>query len=187
MLRFLRCFDFDVRVQHRSIPPKGRCDAAPIHANRESCAPILVAAFHGTTSDPVLSGKPLLTAAEHQPFYFCPVNPWHWSLSTRSFSRGSCVAAAPRAHHPERRPGDCDEARDHPGVRQAPRAPGEGGQRLRLLRSSRQVAGRSERSGEERRGAPVATQEGQRSKCNCYHGLYSSFLRFFLIMYYICT
>ena len=54
-----------------------------------------------------------------------------------------CVAAS-RAHHPERRPGDCDEARDHPGVRQAPRPPGEGGQRLRLLRTSRQVAGRAE-------------------------------------------
>ena len=98
MLRFLRCFDFDVRVQHRSIPPKGRCDAAPIHANRESCAPILVAAFHGTTSDPVLSGKPLLTAAEHQPFYFCPVNPWHRSLSQRARSRVVLALLQHRVH-----------------------------------------------------------------------------------------
>ena len=56
--------------------------------------------------------------------------------------------AASRPHHPECRPGDCDEAGHHPGVRQARGPAGEGGQRLHLLRASRQVAQRRERQRE---------------------------------------
>ena len=93
-----------------------------------------------------------------------------------------CVAAS-RAHHPERRPGDCDEARDHPGVRPAPRAAGEGRQRLRLLRTGRQVAGRRRSYGEDRR---------RHRKDNVQSAILTMeyifrFPNFFFIMYYICT
>lgn len=67
--------------------------------------------------------------------------------------------AASRPHHPERRPGDCDEAGAHPGVRHPPGLAGQGGQRLRLLRASRQV--RSTRRGE------LQSIKGRHSKCNC--------------------
>lgn len=63
---------------------------------------------------------------------------------------------ASRPHHPECRPGDCDEARHHPRVRQARGPAGQGGQRLHLLRASRQVA-------QERREGI----KGRHSKCNC--------------------
>lgn len=67
-------------------------------------------------------------------------------VSKDSFSVNVVTAFLPlrhtasRPHHPECRPGDCDEAGDHPGVRQTPGSAGKGGQRLHLLRASRQVA-----------------------------------------------
>ena len=100
-----------------------------------------VGAFHGTTSDPVLFCKSALDGGWTATVLFMSLNPLSpFPLKALPLVR-LCVAAS-RAHHPERRPGDCDEARDHPGVRPAPRAAGEGRQRLRLLRTGRQVAGR---------------------------------------------
>lgn len=63
--------------------------------------------------------------------------------------------AASRPHHPECRPSDCDEAGHHPGVRQTPGPAGHGGQRLRLLRASRQVAQEAERETERQREAAL--------------------------------
>lgn len=70
---------------------------------------------------------------------------------------------APRPHDPERRSGHRHEARHHPGVRQAGRAVGPRGQRLRILRPCRQMR----------------DSEGS-YKCNCTTDHY------FLIMYDIC-
>lgn len=81
--------------------------------------------------------------------------------------------AAPRPHHPECRPGDCDEARDHPGARPARGPAGEGGQRLHLLRASRQVA--------------QDVVEGRHFKVQLSDGIYKYSVYFVFMLYYICT
>lgn len=97
-------------------------------------------------------------------------------------SNGSLLLchAASSPHHPERRPGDCDEAGDHPGIRQTPGPAWQRGQRLRLLRASGQV---EEAAWQEESFGSV---KGRHSKCNCpTEYLYSSY--FLIMLYYICT
>lgn len=77
--------------------------------------------------------------------------------NANNFFSCNLPAAASRPHHLERRPGDCDEARAHPGARPARGPAGQGGQRLHLLCPGRQVAQEGRRE----------SIKGRRSKCNC--------------------